>query len=94
MSAIPVELRQFGRFSDRQHDTVVCVCCNEIACQDDKLIDFGDPARPVVNFVERYSLRMFAHYRMVALFFANKFKNVLVTGQNSLARTLVAMIAP
>ena len=82
MSAVAVDLRQFGQFLDRQHAAVTCVCCHEIASQDGKLIDFGDPACLMLDFVERYSSRMLVHFRMVALFFANKFKTALVTGQD------------
>ena len=77
ISAVAVNLHQLGHFADLQHDAVVCICCHEVASQDGKLIDFEDPARPVLDFVERYLSRMLYHYRMLALFFANKFKTAL-----------------
>ena len=60
---------------------MVCIRGNEVVSQFDKLIDFGDQSRPALYFVERYSLRILMHYRIVALYFAKWFVFVLVTGQ-------------
>ena len=58
MSTVAVILRLFRQFSYRQNDAVVCICCNGVSSQDDRLLDFGDQARTFLEFIERYSSRM------------------------------------
>ena len=68
---------------DREQDATVCICGNEVAIQCNKLIDFGDPARPALSFFELYLLRLLVYIRVVALFFANQFKAGIVIGKGS-----------
>ena len=46
-----------------------------------QIIDFGDPVRPVMDYIEQLSTRKLVHNRIVSLYFVSRFLTALVTGQ-------------
>ena len=68
---------------------MVCICDNEVVRKYNELIDFGGPARSALDLVERYSSRMFIHFRVVTLLFANMFKGKIVSDQHDPTRAVL-----
>ena len=86
-AAMAVGLRKFDIISGKKYgkplDDLVCVCGFEKALLAGQLIDFGDPVRLVMNFIEQLSTCQLFHSRIVYLFFVRKFFTALVTGQEN-----------
>ena len=57
----------------------ICVCSFKNTFSAGQLIEFGDPALPVINCIEKPYTCQLVHSRMVSLFFVNKFLMALVT---------------
>ena len=64
-------------------DDPVYVCSFEKALSAGQLIDFGEPVRPVMDYIEQLSIRQLVHSRMVSLSYLPKFLTALVTGQEN-----------
>ena len=52
-------------------DDPLCVYGFEMALSVGQLIDFGEPANPVMDCIEHLSTRKLVHSRLVSLFFVN-----------------------
>ena len=85
-----IDLSNIGCLSGQRYGVplgeLVCVYGFEKTLSSGQLIDFGFSTRPVMDCIEKLSIRQTAHSRMVLVFFINKYLTALVTDQDISSR--------
>ena len=77
--------KQVGSISGKEYvepfSDPICVCKFEKVLSAGQLIDFGEPARPVMDCIEQFFTCQLVHNRNVSLYFVTRFLTARVTGQ-------------